>query len=550
MSGYSDSWWKEGIIYQVYPRSFQDTNHDGVGDLKGILQRVPYLASLGVDIIWLSPVYQSPNDDNGYDISDYRSIMPEFGTMEDFDQMLAAVHDHGMKLLMDLVVNHSSDEHHWFQEAKKSKDNPYRDYYIWKPGKDGGPPNNWRSFFHGSAWEYDENTDEYFLHLFTKKQPDLNWENPKLRQEVYSLMKFWLDKGVDGFRMDVISLISKPQDFADKDWDQLGSDFGTAYANGPRVHEFLHEMHQEVLQHYDLVTVGEGVGIPPEQGLDYVGSDRQELHLIFHFGHMFIDFGRGGRLDIREWKLDEFTEVFEGWESALGDKGWGTIYLGNHDFPRSITRWGNDQQYWNKSAKMLATLLFTRKGTPTIYQGDEFGMTNVDFEGIEDYRDVEMMNAWKEWTEEGRDLSLFLKNAGIVGRDHSRSPVQWDDSSFAGFSDTQPWIKVASNYLEVNAASQEEDPDSILNYYRKAIAFRKATPAMVYGETSQIFPGGKNVYAYQRTYQDETYTVLLNFSDDIQEILLSSEGTIVLGNYPGSSPSDSLQPWEARVIRL
>lgn len=547
---YSESWWKEGIIYQIYPRSFQDSNGDGIGDLPGIISRVPYLAKLGVDIIWLSPIYESPNDDNGYDISNYREIMPEFGSMDDFDHLLSTVHSHGMKLVMDLVVNHSSDEHHWFQEARKSKDNPYRDYYIWRPGKDGHPPNNWKSFFHGSAWEYDETTDEYFLHLFTKKQPDLNWENPALRQEVYALMKFWLDKGVDGFRMDVIPLISKQPGLPDMDWDTLGSDFGAAYANGPRVHEFLQEMNREVLQHYDIVTIGEGVGVTPDQGLRYVGKDRKELHMIFHFGHMFIDFGKEGRLDIRDWQMEEFTQVFEEWEQKLGDDGWGTIYLGNHDFPRAVSRWGNDQSHRLQSAKLLATLLFTRKGTPTIYQGDELGMTNVDFTEIGDYRDVEMMNAWQEWTEEGKDLQLFLKNAAIVGRDHARTPVQWDESHEAGFTTGQPWIKVASNYPSINMVSQLEDEHSILSYYREAIAFRKATPAMTYGETQQIHTEDKRIYAYTRRMNTESYTVYLNFSDDTVPLSAVPRGVAVLGNYPDGIQADQLRPWQAIVIKL
>jgi oligo-1,6-glucosidase len=326
-------WWKESVIYQIYPRSFHDSNGDGIGDLRGIIKKVPYLAELGVDIVWLSPIYQSPNDDNGYDISDYYQIMPEFGSMADFDELLALLHEKGIKLVMDLVVNHTSDEHAWFQEARKSKDNPYHDYYIWKPGQKGTPPNNWLSFFSGSAWEWDEQTQEYFLHLFTRKQPDLNWENPKVRQEVYQLMRFWLDKGIDGFRMDVISLISKDLSFADKDWDAVKGDPGAAYANGPRVHEFLQEMHEEVLQHYDIMTIGEGPGIDLEHANLYVGSDRRELNMIFHFGHMFIDFGREGRFTPASWTRRQFFEVFEQWDETLGERGWNSLYLGNHDFP-------------------------------------------------------------------------------------------------------------------------------------------------------------------------------------------------------------------------
>jgi len=548
----SSNWWKEGIIYQIYPRSFHDSNGDGIGDLPGILAKVPYLKSLGVDIIWLSPVYQSPNDDNGYDISDYEAIMPEFGTMEDFDRVLEAVHAHDMKLVMDLVVNHTSDEHRWFQEARTSKDNPYRDYYIWRKGNpDGSPPNNWKSFFSGSAWEYSEETDEYFLHLFTKKQPDLNWDNPKVREEVYRMMRFWLDKGVDGFRMDVIPLISKRPGLPDADWDTLESDFGTAYANGPRIHAYLQEMHREVLSHYDIMTIGEGVGITPEQANLYVGADRKELNMIFHFGHMWLDFGPGGRMDPISIDLDRFMGIFEEWEKALGDQGWNSLYLGNHDFTRMVSRFGDDGVYWQQSAKLLATLLLSLKGTPGIYQGDEMGMTNTPFGGIEDYRDVEMMNAYREMKEANGDEQNFLEVARFMGRDHARTPIHWDDSPHAGFTQGEPWIMVNPNHKTLNAASQEHDPNSILNYYRSMIQFRKEHLVLTYGSTTFQPTGIKGLYAFQRFNGTDRLQILLNFSEKSHSIADAyRQGLRVMGNYGDASPDATLQPWEARIYRL
>lgn len=544
---YKRNWWKEGIIYQVYPRSFCDRNGNGIGDLKGILEKVPYLKQLGVDILWLSPVYQSPNDDNGYDISDYRNIMAEFGSMQDFDELLAALHQRGMKLVMDLVVNHSSDEHQWFVEAKKSKDNPYRNYYIWRSGNRDNPPNNWKSFFSGSAWEYDQSSDEYYLHLFTKKQPDLNWENPQLREEVYDMMRFWLDKGIDGFRMDVIPLISKPPGLPDADWDKLGSDFGAAYANGPRIHEFLQEMNREVLSRYDMMSIGEGVGITPEQANLYVGADRQELDMIFHFGHMWLDFGPGGRMDPKEIELEEFLNVFETWDKALGDRGWNSLYLGNHDFPRMVSRFGDEGTYRIESAKLLATLLFTFRGTPGIYQGDEIGMTNTPFDSIQEYRDVEMMNAYREMKDAGGDEAKFLEVARFMGRDHARTPMQWENKLHAGFSDVDPWIRVNPNYPEINAAAAEQQPDSIYHYYRRLISLRRQYLDLVYAPMEfQGFPAPR-VYAYQRQGEQFTFQVLLNFSPDPQSVPDSfKQGEILISNY-SQGHDGPMRAWEARV---
>ncbi len=538
------------MIYQVYPRSFKDSNGDGIGDLRGIIEQVPYLHRLGVNIIWLSPVYQSPNDDHGYDISDYRRIMPEFGTMADFDELLANLHARHMRLVMDLVVNHTSDEHHWFQEARKSKDNPYRDYYIWRPGRSDGPPNNWKSFFSGSAWEYDATTDEYFLHLFTRKQPDLNWENPQVREEVYSLMRFWLDKGIDGFRMDVIPLISKQPGLPDVDWDRLQSDFGAAYANGPRVHGFLQEMHREVLAHYDVMTIGEGVGIAPAQANLYVGRDRDELNMIFHFGHMWIDFGPGGRMDPRPFSLEEFTQIFETWDQALGHRGWNSLYLGNHDFPRLVSRFGDDQVYRSESAKLLATLLFTLRGTPGLYQGEELGLTNTPFRSIEEYRDVEMMNAYREMKEQGGDEARFLAIGRDMARDHARTPMPWTDGPQAGFTEGEPWIRLNDNYDRINAAQAEADPDSIFHYYRRLIRLRREHLTLVYGDTDYQRRVAPPLYSYRRWGEAEAFQVILNFSSQPQPIDPAlTQGEWLIGNY-ANPQLGQLQPWEARVYRI
>lgn len=545
------TWWKEGVIYQIYPRSFYDSNHDGIGDLNGIREKIPYLKKLGIDIIWLSPVYKSPNDDNGYDISDYCDIMDEFGTMEDFDHLLEEIHQHGLKLIMDLVVNHSSDEHRWFQESRKSRDNPYRDYYIWHPPVNGGPPNNWKSFFSGSAWEFDETTGEYYLHLFSKKQPDLNWENPKLREEIYSLMRFWLDKGVDGFRMDVIPFISKPDGFPDKDWENT-PDYGVAYANGPRVHEYLQEMNREVISKYNIMTVGEGVGISAEQANLYVGEDRNELNMIFHFDHMFIDHGPDGRMDKRTYDLSEFLEIFDRWEKALGDKGWGSIYLGNHDFPRMVTRFGDSENFHRESAKLLATLILSKKGTTCIYQGDEIGMTNTPFESAKEYRDIEFVNAYNEMIARGGDEDEFLEIARTQARDHARTPVQWNSGIHGGFSKKTPWIRANNNYGIINVAAQEEDNNSILNYYRKMIRLRKDRPALVYGSTTILDSGSSCIHAYERTLGEETFWVLLNLSPlNRRHHIHPVDHEILISNYPKEkSLWNELRPWEARVLKV
>ena len=553
------TWWKEGVVYQIYPRSFNDSNQDGIGDLQGIIEKLDYIKSLGVDIIWLCPVYKSPNDDNGYDISDYYDIMDDFGTMDDFDEFLSKSHDLDLKIIMDLVVNHTSDEHEWFKESRLSLDNPKRDYYIWKKGKEGGPPNNWPSFFRGPAWELDSITNEYYLHYFSKKQPDLNWENPKVRQEVYDLMKFWLDKGVDGFRMDVITLISK-RHFNDTPYSEFGDIINQLYANGPRVHEYLHEMNQEVLQNYDIMTVGEGPGINPESGLNYVKEDRNELNMMFHFDHMMLGFGPEGRFDPEPIDIVKFKSIFFQWDDLLKKDGWGSIFLGNHDFPRMVSKFGNDDQYRVESAKLLTLLLFTLRGTVYIYQGDEIGMTNVAFDSFDDYNDVEIRNTYHEWVEKGLDTNKLLKAVHISGRDNARTPVQWNDTPNAGFTTEDPWLKINPNYKSINVESQEKDKNSILNFCRQVIQFRKSHLTLVYGEFLIIQPHHPDIFAYKRWDDDKAYLVLLNFSDhgqlfQVDDKILSGNPECLITNYNDKNQFDlnnkiELRPWEGIMFEI
>lgn len=552
-------WWKEGVVYQIYPRSFNDSNNDGVGDIPGIIAKLDYIKKLGVDIIWLCPIYKSPNDDNGYDISDYTDIMDEFGTMVDFDNLLAEVKKRNLRLIMDLVVNHSSDEHEWFQESRSSIDNPKRDYYTWRKGKNGGPPNNYESFFGGDAWQFDELTKEYYLHLFTKKQPDLNWENPKVRQEVYNLMKFWLDKGIDGFRMDVISLISK-REFTDTTYSDFADTIKKVYANGPRVHEFLKEMNKEVLAHYDIMTVGEGPGVLLENALNYVSADAKELNMIFQFDHMFIDHGPNGKFDYKPYDLKRFKSIFNQWDKEVAEKGWNSIFLGNHDFPRIVSRFGNDKLYWKQSAKALGLLLQTLRGTSYIYQGDEIGMSNVAFDSIDDYRDVETWNAYETVKNQGGDLHHFMKMLHIQGRDNARTPMQWDSTRNAGFSESTPWIKVNPNHTKINVEDQDSDSDSILNFYRELLIIRKRHTTLVYGEYECIQPYHDKVFAYWRWDDDDKYLVLINMSDSDQEFEVDEKFVLEKSDLLISNLSKSvknlkgtnidLEPWEACLYQI
>ena len=558
------TWWKESVVYQIYPRSFRDSNGDGVGDLRGILQKLDYLKELGVNVVWLSPVYKSPNDDNGYDISDYQAIMTEFGTLADWEELLAEMHKRGIKLVMDLVVNHSSDEHRWFQESRKSKDNPYRDYYIWRPGKDGREPNNWASFFGGSAWQYDEATDEYFLHIFTKKQPDLNWENPKVRDEVFTMMDWWLQKGIDGFRMDVINLISKVPGLPDvpavnNERYQFG---GQYFANGPRLMEFLTEMKQRVLSKYDILTVGETALVNTRDAIMISNAETGALKMVFQFEHMGLDSASGedSRRSIRPWKLLDLKAVMTRWQKDLENRAWNSIYLANHDQPRAVSRFGDDRQFRVESAKMLATFTHLLQGTPYVYQGEEIGMTNVAFDSIEEYRDVETLNMYKELVEEkGRDPGEVLKIVHAKGRDNARTPMQWDAGDQAGFTDGVPWIKVNPNYTEINVAQALADPDSIFYYYQKLIQLRKENPVIVYGSYDLILDAHEEIYAFTRTLDEERLLVILNFRGNspvfhLPENISFTTGELLISNYRTDSASDirqiTLQPFEARVYRL
>ncbi len=444
-------WWKESVVYQIYPRSFNDSNGDGIGDIQGIISKLDYLKELGIDVVWLSPVYESPNDDNGYDISHYQKIMNEFGTMADWEEMLEEMHKRDIKLIMDLVVNHTSDEHPWFIESKQSKDNPYRDYYIWRSPQNGHEPNNWESVFSGPAWEYDEQTGEYYLHIFSKKQPDLNWEHQPLREDVYDMMKFWLDKGIDGFRMDVINFISKHPELPDGEQgpkDAFG-DGSPYFMNGPRIHEFLQEMNQEVLSKYDVMTVGEMPGVTPEQAIDYTADHRDELNMVFTFEHMDLDSGSGGKWDLKPLQLTDLKDTLAHWQKALESEGWNSLYWNNHDQPRIVSRFGDDGAYRVESAKMLGTCLHMMKGTPYIYQGEEIGMTNVSFASIEDYEDIETLNMYKDKVEEqGQAVEEVMKSIHVKGRDNARTPMQWDASEHGGFTTGTPWLRVNPNYPE------------------------------------------------------------------------------------------------------
>ena len=546
------TWWKESVVYQIYPRSFNDTSGNGVGDIRGIIEKLDYIKSLGVDAIWLCPIYESPNDDNGYDISHYRKIMPEFGTQEDFDELLEKMHDRGMKLIMDLVANHTSDEHDWFEESRKSKESPYRDYYFWRPGKNGGPPNNWKSFFGGSAWEYDQTSDEYYLHLFTKKQPDLNWENPKVRKEIHDVVDYWFQKGVDGFRMDVISVISKRPGLPDSDADSFDETINKYYANGPKIHEYLQEMNKKVLSRYDIMTVGEGPGINLNNGIKYVHEDRNELNMVFHFGHMFIHNGPGGKYDPIDIDLPTFKKVFNDWDEHLKEGGWGSIFLGNHDFSRMVSRFGNDKEYRQESAKLLATMLFTLRGTVYVYQGDEIGMTNVAYPSIEDYNDVETHGAWKDALEAGKDMNEFLKIVHSQSRDNARTPVQWNSSFNAGFTNTQPWIKVNENHTYINVENQEKEANSILNYYREMIKFRKENLIFVYGDYESIDDSNPKIYAYRRWDESEDYLVVHNFSDSVTNWEVEynpSNYKLIYTNIPSGDESFIFQAWQSKIFK-
>jgi len=550
------AWWKEAVVYQIYPRSFADSNGDGIGDLNGITEHLPYLAKLGIDVIWLSPVYKSPNDDNGYDISDYRDIMTEFGTMDDFDRMLNKAHELGLKIVMDLVVNHTSDEHAWFVESRKSKDNPYRDYYIWKDGKDGKAPNNWQSYFSGPAWEYDEATGQYYLHCFTKKQPDLNWENEKVRDEVFDMMTWWLDKGIDGFRMDVVSLYSKDPNYPDGELtDGIYGDLRPFVCNGPHIHEYLQEMNRRVLSKYDIMTVGEAAGVTIDEAKKYANSEGSELGMVFHFEHVDTDATTTpilGKWGYDHPDLKKLRKIMNKWQIELEGSAWGSLYWDNHDQPRAVSRFGNDSpEYRVVSAKMVATLLHMMKGTPYVYQGEEIGMTNMTFTSIDQCKDVEEINAYKQYVVDHKMISSeeMLKCFSAIARDNARTPMQWNADKNAGFSDGTPWIEVNQNYRTINVEAALADPDSVFYYYQKLIKLRHENDIIVYGAFRPLLEDSDSIYAYERVLDDHTLTVACNWTDKETacDLFETTGGTELISNYK-EHKSGVLQPYEARVV--
>ncbi len=553
-------WWKEGIVYQIYPRSFLDSNGDGIGDLRGVIDKLDYLQSLGITIVWLNPVYASPNDDNGYDISDYEAIMEEFGTMADFDELLAGLHERGIKLIMDLVVNHSSDEHQWFVESRKSKDNPYRDWYVWRDGlagKDGElPPNNWSSFFSGPTWEKDEATGQYYLHLFSRKQPDLNWEHPPVREAIYDMMNRWFDRGIDGFRMDVINLISKQPGLPsvpDMPPGELawGGDY---FVSGPRVHEFLQEMNERTLSGRDVMTVGECVDVDVAEGRRLVGRERRELDMVFQMEHMGLDNGPHGKWDHQpDWSRVELKEILGRWVQGLHGDGWNSQFWSNHDQPRTVSRFGNDSpQFRERSALALGTLTLTLPGTPYIYQGEEIGMTNVAFP-IEEYRDLETLNWYHEQLAQGRDHDELLRAIHPKSRDNARTPMQWDASLNAGFSSGKPWIRVNPAYTEINVAEAMARPESVWHGYQELIAYRRQNPGLAYAELQWLWPQHESLVAFESRHEDQQWIVLLNLSDDTQTLPTPLEAVPDWQWSNTALPAGTvmeLSPWEALIGKM
>ena len=537
-------WWHSSVVYQIYPRSFKDSNGDGIGDINGIREKLDYLKELGIDVIWLSPVYKSPNDDNGYDISDYYDIMDEFGTMEDMDNLLKEANERGIKILMDLVVNHTSDEHKWFIEAKKSKDNEYRDYYIWRDSVDGNEPNDLGSTFSGSAWQYDETTGQYYLHLFSKKQPDLNWENEKVRNEVYKMMNFWVDKGIGGFRMDVIDLIGKVPD-------------EMITGNGPKLHEYLQEMNKAALEGKDLLTVGETWGATPDIAKLYSNPGRKELSMVFQFEHIGLDQIEGKeKWDVKSLELLDLKKVLSKWQTELEGQGWNSLFWNNHDLPRIVSRWGNDKEYRIESAKMLATLLHGMKGTPYIYQGEELGMTNVRFDDINDYNDIESLNMYKDRLSKGYSHNEIMESIYAKGRDNARTPMQWDDSENAGFTTGTPWLAVNKNYDKINAKQCLQDENSIFNHYKKLIDIRKNNDTIIYGDYKLLCEDDENIFAYVRELNGDKILVVCNFYDKDVEFKFDGDfnySKVLLSNYNDSSKMIEklkLRPYEVVMYRF
>ncbi|WP_436859946.1 glycoside hydrolase family 13 protein [Staphylococcus caeli] len=548
-------WWKEAVAYQVYPRSFNDSNNDGIGDLQGVIEKLDYLKSLGIDVIWLSPMYKSPNDDNGYDISDYTDIMDEFGTMEDFNQLLDSVHERGMKLILDLVVNHTSDEHPWFIESKSSKDNPKRDWYIWEqPKADGSEPNNWESIFNGSTWEYDEHTQEYYFHLFSKKQPDLNWENDEVRTAIFKMMNWWFEKGIDGFRVDAITHIKKSFDAGDLPVPE-GKSYAPAFdvdMNQPGIQNWLQEMKDESLKHYDIMTVGEANGVNPDNAEDWVGEKNGKFNMIFQFEHLGLWNTGDVKFDVLSYK-----NVLNRWQKKLENVGWNALFIENHDQPRRVSTWGDDEQYWYESATSHATVYFLQQGTPFIYQGQEIGMTNYPFESVETFNDVAVVNEYNIVKSQNGDVSALLEKHKMENRDNSRTPMQWNNEKNAGFSDHEPWFPVNPNYNTINVANQENDPTSILNYYKKMIDLKKSDDIFTYGTFDLVDEDNAQIFAYTRTYNNQQVLIVSNLTAQTATLNIDTSNihpeNILLHNYQSQNKDNELsilRPFEAYVVKL
>jgi len=556
------AWWQKAVVYQIYPKSFQDTTGNGFGDIQGIIKRLDYLKKLGVDVIWLTPIYASPQKDNGYDISDYYSIHPEYGNMNDFDQLLTEAHDKGIKVIMDIVVNHTSTEHEWFKQASSSKDNPYRDFYIWKDGKeDGLEPTNWQSKFGGNAWKYDEKTDQYYLHLFDVTQADLNWENEKVREEVYKMMHFWFKKGVDGFRLDVINLISKDQSFPDDDGTIAPGDGRKFYTDGPRVHEFIHEMNKEVFSQYDSLTVGEMSSTTLDHCVKYTNPDCEELSMTFNFHHLKVDYPNGEKWEIGEMDFLQLKNILSKWQVGMIEGGgWNALFWCNHDQPRVVTRYGNDGKFHNESAKMLATTIHMMQGTPYIYQGEEFGMTDPKFTSIDQYRDVESLNMYEILKEKGKSEEEVLEILRRKSRDNSRTPVQWNGEKNAGFTTGTPWIETATNYTEINAENAVKDQNSIFYHYQKLIQLRKEYDIITEGNYELLVPEDESVFAYTRSTEKEQLIVINNFYEKETVFQLPNhikidgkQSSILVANYtdsPNLTKEIKLRPYESIVYHV
>lgn len=544
------TWWKEAVIYQIYPRSFKDSNGDGIGDLPGIISKLDYLQELGVNLIWMSPVFKSPNADNGYDISDYRDIMDEFGTLDDISRLIEEAHQRGIRILLDVVLNHTSDEHEWFKHSRSSKDNPYRDYYFWRDGRNGGAPNNWTSFFEGSAWELDEVTQQYYLHYFVTKQPDLNWEHPPVREEMVDLLRFWLDRGVDGFRLDVLPLISKRTAFQDTPHEVFLDTITNVYANGPRLHEFLSMLHERVWSDYDCFTMGEGIGVTASQVSEYVDESRKELNTIYHFDHLFLNNGPGGKFDVIPVDYQKFQDIFFEWDKALGESGWGVLCLGNHDFGRMTTHFGS-AQFREASAKLLLTVLMTLRGTPILYMGDELGMVNTHFDSIDQIDDVQTRNSYHAHVSQGGDPDAFLAAANVNSRDHVRTPMPWSSEHQGGFTNGSPWLDLNPNFGLINVEDQRRDPNSVLSYCQKLIHVRRSSEVLTYGRLERVLSPAAHLFAYCRKTASEEVLVVHNMSDNqaefpmpsaVTELILTNGEEVVIkhGNV-------LLAPWQSAI---